>query len=387
LHSLFLRALMMQKSPTMRLHDLVGLVNSHYPQHLAEDWDNVGLQVGDLTQEITRVMVALDPALTTVNTAIEHDCQALITHHPLIFTPLKKISPSDTTGKILYTAIRNNLGIISAHTNLDHASDGLNDWLATTLQLRTYQPLLRPKAGALLKLVVYVPANAADAVADAMFKAGAGSIGKYDRCSFRSAGVGTFRAQSGCNPHSGTIGSDAQVDEIRLETIVARAQIKRVLERMKKQHPYEEVAFDVIPIENSAQDVGLGRIGRLDNPLKLEQFASQCKQQLNCTSMRAISAAGDALVSKVAVCGGSGASLIHEAARQGADVLVTGDVKYHEALSAQELGLAVIDAGHFATEHIMANYLANKLTRATQQRNWSVEFMVAPNEVDPFITI
>jgi len=378
----------MKKSPTMRLQDLLGLVNSHYPQYLAEDWDNVGLQVGDLTQEITKVMVALDPALTTVNMAIKHDCQALITHHPLIFTPLKKISPSDTTGKILYTAIRNNLGIISAHTNLDHASDGLNDWLATTLQLHGCQPLLRPKAGQLLKLVVYVPANAADAVADAMFKAGAGSIGRYDHCSFRSAGVGTFRAQPGCNPYCGTIGSDAQVDEIRLETIVARAQMQRVVERMKKQHPYEEVAFDVIPLENSAQDIGLGRIGSLETALKLEQFARQCKQLLNCTSMRAISAAGDdALISKVAVCGGSGASLIHEAARQGADVLVTGDVKYHEALSAQELGLAVIDAGHFATEHIMANYLADKLTRATQQRNWSVEYMVAPHEVDPFITI
>ncbi len=381
----------MKKLPKMRLQDLLGLVNRYYPQHLAEDWDNVGLQVGDLTQEVTRVMVALDPTLTTVNTAIEHNCQALITHHPLIFTPLKKISLSDTTGTILYTAIRNNLAIISVHTNLDHASDGLNDWLATTLHLRDFQPLLRPKAGELLKLVVYVPENAADAVADAMFKAGAGSIGKYDHCSFRSAGVGTFRANTGCNPHSGTIGSEARVDEVRLETIVARALIKRVIERMEKQHPYEEAAYDIIPIENSAQNIGLGRIGSLDKPLGFEQFASHCKDQLNCSSVRAIRADGDAggdkVISKVAVCGGSGAFLIREAARQGADVLVTGDVKYHEAMGAQELGLAVIDAGHFATEHIMANYLARKLTSVTQQRNWSVEYMVAPHEIDPFMNI
>jgi len=377
---------MMKKIPTMRLQDLLGLVNRHYPQNLAEDWDNVGLQVGDLTQEITRVMVALEPTFATVNAAIANNCQALITHHPLIFKALKKISPSDTTGNILFSSIRNNLAIISIHTNLDHASDGLNDWLATALQLRDSKPLLRPGGGDLVKLVVYVPTEAADDVSEAMFKAGAGTIGRYDHCSFRTAGIGTFRAHEGCHPSIGTVGSDERVEELRLETVVKRSQLKRVIERMEKQHPYEEVAYDVIPIENGAQDIGLGRIGRLNEPLEMEKFAQQCKEQLHCSTVRAV-AGEDKLIARVAVCGGSGASLIREAARQGADLLVTGDVKYHEAMSARELGLAVIDAGHFATEHIMASCLAQKLTTVTRQRGWPVEYIVAADEVDPFITI
>lgn len=376
----------MKKNPCIRLQDLVGLLNRHYPQTLAEDWDNVGIQVGDLKQEITQVMVALEPSLTTVKAAIEQQCNALVTHHPLIFKPLKKITKNDETGQILFQAIQNNLAIVSVHTNLDHASDGLNDWLADALHLTATAPLLLSKPGDLIKLVVYVPSDHCESVADALFNAGAGHIGRYDRCAFRTQGHGSFRAAEDCDPHIGQIGVEERVEELRLETIVPRGLVNRVVERMIKAHPYEEVAYDLLPLENRRSDIGLGRIGRLSAQQTLEQLAEQCKQQLGAKALRLVHS-HNGPISKIAVCGGSGALLIHEAARQGADVLVTGDVKYHEALTARALGLNLIDAGHFATEQLMARRLADKLQHESQQRAWPVNYITAPNEVDPFTVI
>ncbi len=377
----------MAKSSTARLQDLIGLINNHYPQHLAEEWDNVGLQVGDLKQEISNVMVALEPTLSTVEQAIKQQCQLLITHHPLLFKPLKKITPHDTSGQIIYTAIRNNLAILAIHTNLDHAADGLNDWLTDTLLLGKCKPLLLPKSGDALKLVIYVPAANAESVAAAVFKAGAGQVGGYDHCSFRSNGRGTFRAHKDCKPYIGSIGVDEQVAETRLETIVPRSALKKVLQQLIKHHPYEEVAYDLLPLENISNDIGLGRIGKLASDISLDQFIVQCKQLLQCNTVRVVATDQNCIVRKIAVCGGSGAMLIREAARQGADVLVTGDVKYHEALTAKELGLTVIDAGHFATEKIMATALANKLIDSSTKRGWQINYITAPNENDPFVFI
>ncbi len=376
----------MTKAPSIRLQDLIGLLNSHYPQDLAEGWDNVGLQVGDPKQHISKTMIALDPTPSTIQSAIAQQCQALITHHPLIFKPLKKISTDSETGQILFEAIRNNLAIISVHTNLDHAADGLNDWLASALQVKHTKPLLMPKPGDLIKLVVFVPPESAEMLSLALFNAGAGHIGRYDQCSFQHQGIGTFRAQEGCTPHIGTVGEQVKTAEIRLETIVPRAQINRVVAKMIKAHPYEEIAYDLIPLENQRCDIGLGRIGTIAKQKKLAEFANDCKQQLGCNGIRIVGNS-DAPVRKIAVCGGSGAMLIGEAARQGADVLVTGDIKYHEAQTAQSFGISLIDAGHFATEQLMAKGLAEKLEQHAQQRAWPIQYIVAPEERDPFTFI
>lgn len=373
----------MKKASSIRLQDLIGHLNSHYPQNLAEDWDNVGLQVGDPKQKINKTMIALDPTLSTIQSAIEQQCQALITHHPLIFKPLKKISNDNETGQILFEAIRNGLAIICIHTNLDHAADGLNDWLASALNIELYKPLLIPKSGDLIKLVVFVPPEAIDNLSSTLFNAGAGHVGRYDKCSFRQEGVGTFRANEDCKPYNGDIGEHVQAKEIRLETIVPRALTSRVVAKMIKAHPYEEVAYDLIPLNNQRCDIGLGRIGTINTKKSLLDFANDCKQALGCPGLRIV---GDTTksVCKVAVCGGSGAMLIREAARQGADVLVTGDIKYHEAQTAQSLGLALIDAGHFATEQLMAQALARKLERHAHQQAWPVQYIVAPEQRDPF---
>lgn len=369
-----------------RLQDLTGLLNRLYPPALAESWDNVGLQVGDPQQEISRILIALDPSRAVIEQARHHLCQLVLTHHPLIFRPVKKITPQDATGHILFTAIQSGIAIFSAHTNLDSSANGLNDWLAARLGLEQTRPLQPPSSGSLLKLVVYVPASHQQQVADALFAAGAGTIGGYDRCSFYTAGTGTFRPGMAASPYVGTPGQDEQVDEIRLETVLPRHLQQRVLDRLFKSHPYEDVAFDLFALENQPTQHGLGRIGLLPRPLELEAFATQIKQQLGCTTLRQVQGHTKTL-RKAAVCSGSGASVLHEAARQGADVLVTGDLKYHEALTAQELGLSVIDAGHFATEQIVTTGLQQVLQQSLAGTDWHIDILTAQQVQDPFTYI
>lgn len=365
-----------------RIQDLVGLVHKLYAPALAEDWDNVGLQVGEPGAPLERVMVSLDPCLSAVQAARDAGAQALVTHHPLLFKPIKRLTPEDAVGQVLWTAIRDGVAIVSAHTNLDCAVDGLNSWLAEKLGVQQSVPL-QAVAGDYLKLVVFVPFGHEDAVAEALFSAGGGQIGAYDQCSFRSKGEGTFRPGSGAQPFIGTVGQREQTEEARLETIVSKGKLPRVLEKMQKAHPYEEVAYDLVPLQNQVPGAGLGRIGRLGQKTTLAAFASMVKAELGCDHIR-LTGADDAPVSKVALCGGSGAGLLQTAHRQGADVLVTGDVKYHDARQAEELGMSLVDAGHFATEQLMIEQVTKSLQAAAKQRNWGVVFEAYTGEQDPF---
>lgn len=376
----------MTQQPTFRLQDLTGLLHKLYPPFLAEDWDNVGLQVGDPGMPVERILIALDPTEANLDDARHRGAQALVCHHPLIFRPLKRLTPQDETGRMLFRAVREGIAVLCAHTNLDRARDGLNDWLAARLGVLATQPLETGAPGDLLKLVVFVPTGYEDRVAAALHLSGAGHIGGYDRCAFRVTGTGSFRPGAESNPFIGRPGETEEVREVRLETVLPRGLTAKVLEKMRKAHPYEEVAFDLIPLANSRPDIGLGRIGRLAAPVTLADFAARVKQDLRCQAPRLV---GDpaARISKVAVCGGSGASLIHEAARQGADVLVTGDVKYHEARNAESLGLALIDAGHFATERLMVEELAARLRQAARERRLDLVIDTAEGEADPFQTI
>lgn len=365
-----------------RIQDLVGLIHKLYAPELAEDWDNVGLQVGDPGRALDRVMVALDPGLEAVEAARDAGAQALVTHHPLLFKPVKRLTPDDAVGKVLWAAVRDDVAIISAHTNLDCAVDGLNSWLAQKMGVEQAVPL-QAVAGDYLKLVVFVPVGHEDAVADALFSAGGGQIGAYDQCSFRSSGEGTFRPGPGTQPYIGTVGQREKAEEVRLETIIPKRKLLRVLEKMQKAHPYEEVAYDLLPLQNQVPGAGLGRIGRLAQQVSLGEFAARVKDSLGCDHLRLIGA-DQMPVRKVALCGGSGAFLLQTAHRQGADVLVTGDVKYHEARQAEELGIALIDAGHFATEQLMIEQVTQSLQAAARQLNWGVAFEAYTGEEDPF---
>lgn len=365
-----------------RIQDLLGLIHKLYAPELAEDWDNVGLQVGDPGAPLERVMVALDPGLSAVQAARDAGAQVLVTHHPLLFRPLKRLTPEDAVGQAIWMAVRDGVAIISAHTNLDCAVDGLNSWLAAKLGVKQSTPL-QPITGDYLKLIVFIPAGHEQSVAKSIFSAGAGQIGAYDECSFRSCGQGTFRPGQGTNPFIGEVGQSEQVDEIRFETIVPKRKLARVLEKMQKAHPYEEVAYDLVPLQNQVPGAGLGRIGRLEQATTLDVFAARVKTTLECDHLRLIGV-GSRPVHKVALCGGSGAGLLQTAHRQGADVMVTGDVKYHDARQAEELGIALIDAGHFATEKLMIEQVADSLREAARQRRWEVVFETYAGEQDPF---
>ncbi|MBW2475769.1 MAG: Nif3-like dinuclear metal center hexameric protein [Deltaproteobacteria bacterium] len=365
-----------------RIQDLIGLIHALYPPMLAEEWDNVGLQVGDPKARLDKVLIALDPTLGAVHAAAELGAQALLTHHPLLFKPLTRLSREDTVGDIVWTAVEKNIAIISAHTNLDSAADGLNAWLADTLGILDSQPL-QPAKGDYLKLVVYVPFGHEAAVSEALFSGGAGHIGAYDHCSFRTAGTGTFRPGEGTSPFSGEIGRTEQADEYRLETIVPRARLSQVLDKLIRAHPYEEIAYDVFPLLNQAPKAGLGRIGRLQSPTSMDAFVDLVKDALCCNHLR-VSGHEKQTIRKVAVCGGSGAALAAVAKFRGADILVTGDVKYHDARNAEDLGIGLIDAGHFATERLMTTCIRESLTDASRQRGWDIDYHQYLREVDPF---
>lgn len=353
------------------------------PVVLAESWDNPGLQVGDPAAEIQRIMVALDPTPEVINSAIAASCQLLVTHHPLVFKPLKSISSATVQGNLIYTAIKGGLSVISMHTNYDIAAGGLNDLLAGKIGLSAVVPLQISTIRELVKLVVFVPASHLETVRSALFPHSP-LQGNYRDCSFVVKGEGTFLPLDGAKPFIGTVGALQNVLEERLEVLVERANLPRAIKALLASHPYEEPAYDLYPLFNDGEKLGLGRVGCLAETISLVDYAGQIKTVLNAPGLRYVGNPS-ARISRVALCSGSGSSLLHEAVRVGADVLVTGDVKYHEARNALDLGIALIDAGHFSTEIIMVDAVAERLRRALDEAAFvGCQVLSCRTENDPF---
>ncbi len=358
-HTKRLHSFCLYRMKNAKVSDILGIINKISPARLAESWDNPGLQVGDLAAHVFRIMVALDPTPVVIESALQSDCQLLVTHHPLIFKPLKSVSTATPQGKALFASIRGGLGIISMHTNYDIADGGLNDLLAERLGLATAAPLQITSGQELIKLVVFVPEGHLEALRTSLFPH-AESLGAYRDCSFAAPGEGTFTPQDGATPYIGTSGVREQVAEYRLELLLDRSRLPQALKALTAAHPYEEPAFDVYPLHNAGKQLGLGRIGTLPEAVSLADYSARVATSLQAPGTRFVGNP-EATISKVALCSGSGASVLRAAVRAGADVLVTGDVKYHEARDAEDLGIALIDAGHFATEIIMAEGVRQQL--------------------------
>lgn len=364
--------------------DIVKMMDAIAPPSLAEDWDNPGLLLGDPAQEVTRVLLALDVTPPVVQEATNIGAQLIVAHHPVIFQPLKTLRADDPRGRLLTMLLRQGVAVFAAHTNLDAAAGGVNDVLAATLGLTDIE-LLSGAGERLVKIAVYVPEDYVDKVRVAMTRAGAGHIGRYSHCTFGVMGTGTFKPLAGTNPFIGREGELTYTAECRLETIVPQDLVTPVVAAMRRVHPYEEVAYDLYPLLNRRETAGLGRIGRLGTPLTLDAFARLVAQAL---AVPAVKVAGQVdMVRRVAVCGGSGGNLAARAVARGADVLVTGDVKYHDAQDALAMGLAVIDAGHFGTERPMLQALATTLAARAQTAGWAVQFHVSRQGRDVFRVI
>jgi dinuclear metal center YbgI/SA1388 family protein len=331
----------------VRVRQIAEAVERIAPPALAEGWDNCGLQVGDPEAEVNRVLVALTPLPEVFDEAKEKGADFLLFHHPLIFEPLKSIITSSYPGDLLARAIRNGHAAYAAHTSYDAAPAGVSVALARTLGLGGPLRVLSPR-GALRKLAVFVPEENVDAVAKALAGAGAGVIGDYTECTFRTRGTGTFRGGDETNPYLGEKGRLEEVEEVRIETVVPAHSVDRAVEAATAAHPYEELALDVYPVEGSPEGCGYGRLGTLPEPLTAAELREHVSGSLGFPS-RVVADSGRR-IETVAVLGGSGGSFIREAAASGADACVTGDVDYHDALLAESLGLTVIDAGHAATE-------------------------------------
>jgi len=365
-----------------KVSDVVGIINKFAPFATAEEWDNVGLQVGDSTAPAERIMVALDPCREAIEAAVQQQCQLLLTHHPFIFNPLKRIALTDPLGSLIALALKRDLAIVSLHTNLDIATGGVNDLLARRLGLGDCQPLKVTGTEELVKLAVFVPQGHEERLLDALARF-SGVIGNYRDCSFQAPGTGTFRPLEGAKPFIGEIGTRERVAEVRLEVLLRKAELSLALNALKKAHPYEEPAFDIYHLLNKGESWGLGRLGELEAPLSLGEFALAVKESLAAGGVRTVGDSGRP-VKRVAVCGGSGVSLLREAHFRGADVLVTGDVKYHEAREAESLGVALIDAGHFATERLMVKGVTELLEVELGKKGYTAALTAYEGERDPF---
>jgi dinuclear metal center YbgI/SA1388 family protein len=331
----------------MKISDLTSYIQNFAPLSLQEEYDNAGLLVGDPSWECTGILCTLDVTEEVVVEAVRKKCNCIVAHHPLIFRGLKKITGNTQVEKTVIAAIKNDVAIFAAHTNLDNVINGVNGKIADKLGLNN-RKVVEPKGSVLQKLYTFVPPADLDRVRDALFAAGAGDISRYSECSFTHPGMGTFKPGEGTDPYSGTIGVRQNVHETRLEVILPGYRRSAVLQALFKAHPYEEVAYDLVDLENEHEGTGAGLIGDMDAPVTELELLTLLSTQFNNGTIRHTQFTGKK-IKTVAVCGGAGSFLISRALSLGADAYVTGDVKYHEFFGA-EGRMLICDIGHYESE-------------------------------------
>lgn len=365
--------------------DWTRLVSDLYPPAQASSWDAVGLQVGDPSWPVERVIVSLDVTKGVVDEAADGPPTLVLAHHPLLFRPLKRLTPDTASGRTALHAATRRVPILAAHTNLDVTNDGAgtSDPVARVLDLQDVRPLTTEiRESSTLKLVTFVPPESVEDVIDAMSAAGAGVIGDYERCSFRVPGTGTFRPTASADPYSGSKGEDNAEDELRVEMEAPRRKAGAIVRALIAAHPYEEVAYDLMPKLEGAE-VGFGRVGTLPQPLVLRALAAQVRDRLPAPHLR-FAGSPDRLIRTVATVGGAGDSMIGAAMGAGADVLITGDLKHHVVLDALEMGLALVDAGHHATEVAALPTWIERLRTVAAERGLAAQLLPSAVPTEPW---
>lgn len=338
----------------MKVKEVVHYIQQLAPFQYAENYDNSSLQLGNPEKDVTGILCSLDCTEQVLKEAIDTKSNVVVCHHPVLFKGLKNITGSTYVERTVIQAIKNDIAIIAAHTNLDNVKTGVNRVICDRLELQN-QRILSPKSGILEKIVVFCPIDDAGDVKTAMFDAGAGSIGEYDCCSFNTVGKGTFRAGENTNPHVGNKNELHTEEEVKVEVIVEKHFTNAVLKAMHQAHPYEEVAYDRIPLSNKHQNIGSGMIGETRNPIKTEEFLQFVKAKLGTGCLRYTKITCEK-INKVAVCGGAGSFLLPEAKKQKADIFITGDFKYHEFFDAEN-DIIIADPGHYESEQFTPELL------------------------------
>ena len=344
----------------MKIQEITAFLELVAPPVLQESYDNAGLLTGDSQWECTGIITTLDATEEVVHEAMEKKCNLIVAHHPIIFGGLKKITGKNYVEKTIITAIKNDIAIYAIHTNLDNVLHGVNAAMANKLGL-TNRTILKPKNETLKKLFTFVPVEFAENVRSAIFNAGGGHISNYSECSFNIAGQGTFKPGEGSNPFTGKRGIRHTEDEIKMEMIFPAWMEQAVLKAMLAAHPYEEVAYDIIGLDNQNQQVGSGMVGELPEPISETGFLELLKEKFNLSVIRH-TALLNKQVKKVALCGGAGSFLIGAAAATGAGFYITGDIKYHEFFDANNR-LVVADIGHYESEQFTIDLLFDILSQ------------------------
>ncbi|OBZ34001.1 Nif3-like dinuclear metal center hexameric protein [Megasphaera sp. DISK 18] len=361
--------------------EIVKVLNTWAPLSLKESWDNPGLLIGNPDETVDKVLVTLDVMTDTVDYAVEQGVKLIVSHHPVIFDGLKSLRTDTYNGAMYQKLLAHHIAVYSAHTNLDSADGGVNDVLAGLLGLTDIEGLVPVSEDKLYKIAVYVPESHGDALRKALADSGAGYIGKYSDCSFTTKGEGRFKAHEGANPFIGTVGKVETAAEERIETIVPERGLKTVLQAMIAAHPYEEPAYDIYPLKNAGHAFTMGRVGNWPTPEPAMAVLQKIKDILH---RDALSYAGntDVTVRRVALLGGGGAGFIKMAKNAGADLYLTGDVKYHDAQEAFKQGLVVVDGGHFGTESPVVDDLCRRLQAASEERQWGIDCRRDPTSQD-----
>ncbi|MBI2609240.1 MAG: Nif3-like dinuclear metal center hexameric protein [Deltaproteobacteria bacterium] len=348
----------------MKLNDLVSLVSLKVaPLSLAESWDKVGLQIGDLEHNVKKALVCLDITPNVLKEAVLKKVDVVFSHHPLFFHPLHNLNKNDPKYEVLKLALQKNISLVSLHTNLDKTFESLSDDIAKRIGLHNIKPLILEKDH-YSKFVVFVPLSHVEKVRNALFSVGGGVIGNYENCSFNIEGTGTFKGGEESKPYIGHKRTLEKTQEVRIEVRIPCYLEKEVLSQVRKAHPYEEVAYDIYPLRKLSETTGIGRIGDLKKKVSFLDFAKDIKKLWRLKSLRVVKSKSS--VERVALCPGSGGSLWKEALASQADVYITGDLKYHEALDGSLWGLNFIEIDHFTFEKEYVSYLAQKLKQISK---------------------
>lgn len=355
---------------------IIKLMEGFAPKKFAESWDNVGFQLGNANHEIDKIMLTLEITDQVIEEAIEKNIDLIITHHPFIFSGLKSITNDTVMGKKIIKLMKHNINVYSSHTNLDIAIGGLNDYLAELIGLDRVSFLKKSHSEKYYKLTAFVPHENAEELRAAVCASGAGNIGNYSDCSFSLDGTGTFKPLDGSNPHIGSNGELERVEEARIEFIVMEENLSKSISSLISSHPYETPAYDVIKLENEIEQNGIGRYGFLDKAMATEDFIELVKDKLKIPFVKLV---GDTngKIYKVGLCTGAGSDYIKAAKNANCDIYITGDTKYHEGQVATEIGLKVLDTGHYETEAIYMERLKEILTKACEKKAYDVKIVVA----------